>query len=281
MTPFEEIKNKVNKELHNKIPKKWKKIGDILIADFSLLDKITSKKIAKTYSKILNVKTVIQKEKIKGELRQPNEVKLLFGHETETEIIEDGIRYRLDTAKLMWSPGNVGWRAGSRGPEKVQNFYNFENPKKIIDYFAGIGYFTINLAKSYPNADITSIDKNPESIKYLNKNLKLNNIENVVVLNEDCRNVSLKADLIHLGYLGNTLDFLKHAHANLNKKGFAIFHEAYNNSWLGLKKRSDWGKIPYNFKELMYEQGFKVEKFDRVKFYGPSKSHIVSLLRKI
>ena len=39
MTPFEEIKKKVNKELHNKIPKKWKKIGDILIADFSILDK--------------------------------------------------------------------------------------------------------------------------------------------------------------------------------------------------------------------------------------------------
>ena len=39
MNPFENIKNKVNKKLHNKIPKKWKKIGDILIADFSNLEK--------------------------------------------------------------------------------------------------------------------------------------------------------------------------------------------------------------------------------------------------
>ena len=39
MNPFENIKNKVNKKLHNKIPKKWKKIGDILIADFSNLGK--------------------------------------------------------------------------------------------------------------------------------------------------------------------------------------------------------------------------------------------------
>ena len=65
MKPFDKIKHNVDKKLHSKIPKKWKKIGDILIADFSLLDKITSKKIAKVYSKILNVKTVIQKEKIK------------------------------------------------------------------------------------------------------------------------------------------------------------------------------------------------------------------------
>ena len=44
-----------------------------------------------------------------------------------------------------------------------------------------------------------------------------------------------------------TLDFLEHAHSNLNDKGIAIFHEAYNNSWLGLKKRSDWGTIPTIF----------------------------------
>ena len=39
MNPFEKIKNKVNKKLHNQIPKKWKKIGDILIADFSNIEK--------------------------------------------------------------------------------------------------------------------------------------------------------------------------------------------------------------------------------------------------
>ena len=68
----------------------------------------------------------------------------------------------------------------------------------------------------------------------------MNNIDNVYVLNDDCRNITHKADVIHLGYIGNTLDFLEHAHSNLNDKGIAIFHEAYNNNWLGLKRRSDW-----------------------------------------
>ena len=36
MNPFEKIKHKVNKKLHNKIPKKWKKIGDILIMIFQI-----------------------------------------------------------------------------------------------------------------------------------------------------------------------------------------------------------------------------------------------------
>ena len=63
------------------------------------------------------------------------------------------------------------------------------------------------------------------------------------VLNDDCRNINQKADVIHLGYISNTLDFLEHAHSNLNDEGIAIFHEAYNNSWLRFKKRSDWGSM--------------------------------------
>tara|TARA_B100000941_G_scaffold1113_1_gene659 strand:- start:192 stop:755 length:564 start_codon:yes stop_codon:yes gene_type:complete len=186
----------------------------------------------------------------------------------------------MDLSKTMWSPGNTGWRAVLDGPDKVSSFYNFGSPKIIIDYFAGIGYFSIQLAKSYPNSKIISIDKNGNSIEYLVKNLKINSINNVEVINDDCRNIKLRSDVIHLGYISNTLEFLNHAYSNLNDNGIAVFHEAYNNSWLGFKKRSDWGGIPTKFNLLMENNGFTVEKFERVKFYGPSKSHIIALLRK-
>ena len=281
MNPFEKIKYKVNKKLHNKIPKKWKKIGDILIADFSNLGKNDIGEVASVYGEILRAKTVLQKNKINGELRKPKTTEILFGKDTETEITEYGIKYRLDLSKVMWSPGNTGWRSILEGPERVGNFYKFDNPKTIIDYFAGIGYFTIQLAKSYPDANIISIDKNPESIKFLEENLKINDVTNVKVVNDDCRNIERKADVIHLGYISNTLEFLDHARKNLNDNGVAIFHEAYNNSWLGFKRRSEWGTIPSNFSNTMIENGFNVKKFERVKFYGPSKSHIISFLQKI
>ena len=38
MNPFDKIKEQINEDLHHKLPKKWKKIGDILIADFSLIN---------------------------------------------------------------------------------------------------------------------------------------------------------------------------------------------------------------------------------------------------
>jgi len=280
MNPFETIKQNVNENLHLKIPKKWKKIGDIAIIDFSDLNEVERLEVAPTYAKHLKVKTVLQKNKINGELRKPDNTEILFGEDTKTEIVEYGIKYKIDLSKIMWSSGNTGWRSILEGPEKVSNFYNFGNPKTIIDYFAGIGYFTIQLAKSYPKANIISIDKNPDSVKYLEKNIKINEVNNVDILNEDCRNINHKADVIHLGYISNTLEFLEHAHNNLNENGIAIFHEAYNHSWLGFKRRSDWGTIPPNFSELMEKHGFITKKFERVKFYGPSKSHIIAYLQK-
>ena len=278
MKPFEQIASKIDSELHHNLPRKWKKIGDILILDLSKIEN-EKEKIAEIYAQVLNVKTIIQKNKISGELRKPEDTELLYGKETVTEISEYGIKYKLDLAEIMWSPGNTGWRSALSGPEKVSEFYTFDKPKTIIDYFAGIGYFSIQMAKGYPEAEIIANDKNPKSIEYLTLNAK-NNSVNIKIINDDCRNIELKADVIHLGYIGNTIDFLEHAHNCLNDNGTVIFHEAYRNSWLGFKSRSEWGTIPEKFAKVMDENNFIVQKFERVKFYGPSTSHIIAKLKK-
>ena len=278
MKPFEQIASKIDSELHHNLPRKWKKIGDIVILDLSKIEN-EKEKIAEIYAQVLNVKTIIQKNKISGELRKPEDTELLYGKETVTEISEYGIKYKLDLAEIMWSPGNTGWRSALSGPEKVSGFYTFDKPKTIIDYFAGIGYFSIQMAKGYPEAEIIAIDKNPKSIEYLTLNAK-NNSVNIKIINDDCRNIELKADVIHLGYIGNTIDFLEHAHNCLNDNGTVIFHEAYRNNWLGFKSRSEWGTIPEKFAKLMDENNFTVQKFERVKFYGPSTSHIIAKLKK-
>ena len=280
MNPFERIKAKVRTELVDKIPRKWKKIGEVLIVDFDLVPNKDKNIIAETYASELKVKTVIQKNKVNGELRKPKHTELLFGTDTVTKISEYGLTYNIDLTEIMWSPGNTGWRSALAGPDKVSDFYSFGNPKIIIDYFAGIGYFALQMAKGYPESKIIAIDKNPKSIEYLKINAKENNIDNIEIINDDCRNIKLKADVIHLGYIGNTIDFLEHAHSCLNKEGTIIFHEVYRNNWLGFKSRSEWGIIPKKFSQLVEEKGFNVEKFDRVKFYGPSKSHIISSLKK-
>ena len=281
MKPLENIKQKVNPSLHNKLPKRWTKIGNILIIDLENLAKEKKRKIAEIYAEELNARTVIQKNKVSDELRKPEKIELLYGTETITEISEYGIKYRLDLNEIMWSPGNTGWRSALAGPEKVNDFYSFDKPRIIIDYFAGIGYFALQMARGYPKARIIAVDKNPKAINYLTANIKENNIDNIEIINDDCRNVKWNADVIHLGYIGNTIDFLDHTYNCLNENGIAVFHEAYRNNWLGFKRRSDWGSVPTKFSDLMKTKGFVVEKFERVKFYGPSTSHIIAILRKI
>ena len=280
MKPLENIKLRVNPDLHNKLPTKWKKIGNVLIINLENLSDDKKREIAEIYADELNVKTVIQKSKVSGELRKPEKVELLYGTETITEISEYGIKYRLDLKEIMWSPGNTGWRSTLAGPEKVRDFYSFDKPKTIIDYFAGIGYFSLQMARGYPKAKVIAIEKNPKAIEYLSMNIEENSIGNIEIINDDCRNIDLKADVIHLGYIGNTIDFLDHTNNCLNENGIAIFHEAYRNNWLGFKRRSDWGIIPTKFSDLMKTKGFVIEKFERVKFYGPSTSHIIAILRK-
>ena len=280
MNPLENIKLRIEPNLHNKLPKKWKKIGKILVLDLGNVEGSKKNEIAEVYAEELNVKTVIQKGKISGELRKPETIDLLYGTETTTEISEYGIKYRLDLRGIMWSPGNTGWRSALAGPEKVSDFYSFDKPRTIIDYFAGIGYFALQMAIGYPKAKVIAIEKNQKAIEYLSMNIEENSIENIEIINDDCRNIDLKADVIHLGYIGNTIDFLEHTHDCLNTNGIAVFHEAYWNNWLGFKSRSDWRSIPTKFSDLMKTKGFVVEKFEKVKFYGPSTSHIIAILRK-
>ena len=129
MNPFEKIISKVDSAHHTKLPRKWKKIGDIIILDLAELDLKQKEKVAEIYAEVLKAKTVIQKKKIAGELRKPEDTELLYGNETITQIYEYGIQYKLDLAENMWSPGNTGWRSALSGPDKVSEFYTFKNPK--------------------------------------------------------------------------------------------------------------------------------------------------------
>ena len=64
MNPFDKVKSQINENLHNNLPKKWKKIGDILVADFSQIDKTELSHVSQVYADVLNVKTVLQKNRI-------------------------------------------------------------------------------------------------------------------------------------------------------------------------------------------------------------------------
>ncbi len=77
---------------------------------------------------------------------------------------------------------------------------HIKNPK-ILDLCSGSGTIALSLAYKRPDADVKAIELSDIALKYLNENIKLNNINNVValkgdVLTENVKNKFIDFDII-------------------------------------------------------------------------------------
>ena len=269
--PFDEIKNNLLKiipsDLISLIPKKWEKIGNILI--LKLPNELNKYKmeISKIYSDILNCKSVLQDfGGIDGKYRLPK-VELIFGcNDTETIHIENGIKYKLDPKKIMFSSGNMSERLRMANISKKNEI--------IVDFFAGIGYFTLPIAVYCKPKKIFSCEINPISYNYLCKNVVLNDVTSIV---EPIKGDSIKvspqniADRVLLGYFKETKKYLPTAFYCLkNKSGIIHYHDIFQNEIVP--------DIPIKFLRNIAKKcniDINYIKYKKVKSYAPRISHYV------
>ena len=82
--------------------------------------------------------------------------------------------------------------------EEALSIYKNKNLKlKILDIGTGSGCIAISLAKEFKNAFITAIDISKEALEVAEKNLKIHNCNNNVLLKMvDFKNINTKFDLI-------------------------------------------------------------------------------------
>ncbi len=140
-----------------------------------------AKKILETNK---NVKTVFKKGKILGEERV-RELEFLLGeNKSETIHKEFGLRYKLDVTRVYFSP--------RLGYERERIMRKVKDNEKIIDMFAGVGPFSILIAKN-KDVKIVAVDKNKYAYKYLKENIKINKVqEKVIAINCDVRELHLE-----------------------------------------------------------------------------------------
>jgi len=132
-----------------------------------------------------------------GTYREPRTRLLAGDTDTETIHTEHGTRYGLDPAKVMFSPGNQAERA--RMGEVVGD------DERVFDMFAGIGYFTLPLARA--GARVTAAELNPTAFRYLLENTMLNDVsDRIDAYMTDCRDLTgdLEADRVVMGYYGSS-----------------------------------------------------------------------------
>jgi tRNA wybutosine-synthesizing protein 2 len=155
----------------------------------------------------LGVETVLVKTgPVDGELRTPR-VRCVAGGRTETEVVEHGVRWRFDAARIMFAAGNRTERLRARRLVRPG--------EHVIDLFAGIGYFAIPAALSGRATRVWAVEKNPVSVRYLRENVARNAVEDrVVVVAGDNRTAPLPAgafDRAFLGYLPSALPWVPRA----------------------------------------------------------------------
>lgn len=238
---------------------KWKKIGDILILDnkFDVQSNMQLDKIANKHK----VKTIMKVDHIYGSKREPV-IKLLYGDETETINKENNCLFKLDLKKVMWSKGNNN--------ERIRIANLVEDNETVIDMFAGIGYFSIPIGVHSNAKQIYSMEINPNSFYYLNENIKLNNVENIIPLLGDCKDLTpnYNADRIIMGYVKTTHHYLKVAVDSLNDGGIIHYHETVPEKLMDTR--------PINrIRQVAENRDVEFLKLNKVKKYSPGVFHIV------
>jgi len=265
------LQGKVPLELLEKVPSRYQRVGDIIL--LRLPEELLPYKHevgAALLEVFPNVKTVLRYVRgISGELRLPS-VEIIAGEQkTETTHKENNCLYKLDVAKVMFSRDNKKERA--RIPALVKD------GEIVVDMFAGIGYFTIPIARLANPKKIYAIELNPISVRYLKENLILNHIEaRVEVIEGDCRKIAPKlgpiADRVIMGYFPQTYEFLPFALKVLKPTGGIIhYHDIF-------KKEELFEKPISILKKISKENGYHLKKVlytGIVKSYAPKTYHIV------
>jgi len=163
--------------------------------------------------------TVVERHGVTGETRDPDVRVLAGAGETETIHREHGTRYALDLAETTFSPGNKAERA--RMGEVVAD------GERVFDMFAGIGYFTLPMARAGAEAVAAEID--PVAYRYLVENAVLNGVEGgVEAYRADCRAVAPDLDPVDRVVMGyyDAHAYLDAALSALGPGGIVHLHEA-------------------------------------------------------
>jgi len=219
ITNFREI-IEIPEEFINFLPSSWDVLGEIILVKLSdeifPFSSLVADALLDTHK---SIRSVYRVKKISGHCRV-RELEHIGGlKDTVTTIKEFGVIMKLDVAKVYYSPrlATERWRIAQQ----------VIDGERVLDMFAGIGPFSLVISRHARPASIHSIDINPEAIRYLERNIGLNRIENMKYHLGDAAVVSKtlsygnKFDRIIMNLPHSSADFLPGALA-CSKRGTTI-----------------------------------------------------------
>jgi tRNA (guanine37-N1)-methyltransferase len=186
------LKDKLPQYVFDLLPKSYDIIGHIAIVEFDRFNNLSHKKSIKyknEFAKALitannAIKAVYEKKSAIKDIFRLRELKFLSGKDKpETIHKENHCLFKLDIKKTYFTPRLVFER-------KRLSAYDLIEHELIIDMFAGVGPFSIQLAKDN-DVVIYAFDINPYAYKYLKENIELNKLKgSILPFNIDIKDLS-------------------------------------------------------------------------------------------
>ena len=261
------LSNTLSPELVSLLPKHWAQLGDVLILPLREELLPYKKEIAKVYAEVLGVKTVLRKGRIGGEFRETN-YEIIYGSDPITIHKENGVLYKLDASKVMFSPANV--------KERVRMASIAKPNELVVDMFAGIGHLSLPIAK-HCEAKVIAIEKSPYTFRFLVENIELNKVQDrMTAYNLDNREFKGEdiADRILMGYVVKTHEFIPKALEIAKDEAIIHYHNTIPEKLMS--------KEPFEtFQRTTKEHGYEAELLESriIKRYAPGVWHVVLDIR--
>ncbi|MDQ3848100.1 MAG: class I SAM-dependent methyltransferase family protein [Thermoproteota archaeon] len=198
-------------------------IGDIVIV--KIPDDLMPKKKLIADMILTHVKTAkvvfVQVSPVKGDYRVRNLEFVAGENKTITEYREHGCRFKVDVAKTYFSP--------RLSTERLRIANMVHEGETIVNMFAGVGTYSILMAKVNKKCKVFSIDSNVVAAELCEENARLNKVQDrVVSIHGDAAKViqnelAGQADRVLMPLPERANEFIDFAVLALNKKGIVHY----------------------------------------------------------
>ncbi len=237
------------------LPRALDIVGDIAIIEIPPELKAHERLIGESILTVhKNVRTVLAKAgAVSGTYRLRGFEVIAGENKTATIHKEYGCKYHVDIAKAYFSPRL------SQEHKRVASLV--KKSETVVDLFAGVGPFSVLIAKNNAGAKVYAVDINPDAIEFLKRNIRFNRVENRVtpILGDARKAVEERllgvADRVIMNLPETALEFVDTACKAIKPAGGMVHYYAF------IRLPDSLENAQLRFSEAVEKTGRKVDAF--------------------
>jgi tRNA (guanine37-N1)-methyltransferase len=212
------------------VPKSFDVVGQIAIIELSKelvpFSRMIGKAVLETSP---SVRTVMAKAGVFSSDYRVRELRLIAGEDNPvTRYKEHGCVFELDVRAVFFSP--------RLSHERLRVASQVQSGERVVDMFAGVGPYSILIAKKQPKSMVHAVELNPSAFKFLESNVLANRVvSNVKPARGDVHDV-IRSRLAHevdraiMNLPGKAVEFIDDACYGLRETGGVIHFYSFENA---------------------------------------------------